>query len=95
MAETLPIVIVARVLGFGDDVAPDLKQAGYAQVELISGFVPDLHIPNLEQEGIHGLAPVIEADGEALNSPEINATSVVWLSPPTRQRGMRSRSGLG
>jgi cytochrome P450 family 144 len=61
VAEPLPMVMVARILGLPDQVAPQLKKQGYAMVERISGFVRENRIPQLEDEGINGLAPVIEA----------------------------------
>jgi cytochrome P450 len=70
VAEPLPMVMVARVLGLPDEVAPALKAQGYAMVERISGFVPEDRIKPLEDEGVNGLAPVIDAylrakEGEA------------------------------
>ena len=61
VAEPLPMVMVARVLGLADELAPQLKKQGYAMVERISGFVPEPRIPELEDEGVNGLTPVIEA----------------------------------
>jgi len=61
VAEPLPMVMVARLLGLADDVAPQLKKQGYAMVERISGFVPEDRISPLEDEGVNGLTPVIEA----------------------------------
>jgi cytochrome P450 len=61
VAEPLPMVMVARILGLPDELAPQLKAQGYAMVERISGFVPEGRIAELENEGVAGLAPVIEA----------------------------------
>jgi cytochrome P450 len=61
VAEPLPMVMVARVLGLADALAPELKRQGYAMVERISGFVPEERIQQLEDEGVNGLTPVIEA----------------------------------
>jgi cytochrome P450 len=61
VAEPLPMVMVARVLGLPDALAPGLKQQGYAMVERISGFVPEDRIQPLEDEGAGGLTPVIDA----------------------------------
>jgi cytochrome P450 len=61
VAEPLPMVMVARILGLPDALAPALKKQGYAMVERISGFVPEDRIPELEDAGINGMAPVIEA----------------------------------
>jgi cytochrome P450 len=61
VAEPLPMVMVARILGLPDELAPDLKKQGYAMVERISGFVPEERIQQLEDDGINGLTAVIEA----------------------------------
>jgi cytochrome P450 len=61
VAEPLPMVMVARILGLPDELAPQLKRQGYAMVERISGFVPEDRIAQLEDEGVNGLTPVIEA----------------------------------
>jgi cytochrome P450 len=61
VAEPLPMVMVARILGLPDELAPVLKSQGYAMVERISGFVSEDQIKPLEDEGVIGLAPVIDA----------------------------------
>ncbi len=61
LAEPLPMVVVARILGLPDELAPALKKQGYAMVERVSGFVPEDRIQPLEDEGVNGLTPVIEA----------------------------------
>jgi cytochrome P450 len=61
VAEPLPMVMVARILGLSDDFGPALKRQGYAMVERISGFVREDQIQVLEDEGVNGLMPVIEA----------------------------------
>ena len=65
VAEPLPMVMVARILGLPDELAPDLKKQGYAMVERISGFVPEHRIEQLENDGINGLAAVIDAYTQA------------------------------
>ncbi len=65
VAEPLPMVMVSRILGLPDDLAPELKKQGYAMVERISGFVPENRIQQLEDDGINGLGKVIEAYTEA------------------------------
>jgi cytochrome P450 len=61
--------MVARVLGLPDAVAPELKRQGYAMVERISGFVPEERIQQLEDDGVNGLMPVIEAYMQAKQGP--------------------------
>jgi cytochrome P450 len=41
IAEPLPMLMVARLLGLSDGDAPALKEQGYAAVEQIGGFVPE------------------------------------------------------
>ena len=65
IAEPLPMVMVARILGLPDSTAPTLKRHGYAMVERISGFVPEGRIQQLEDDGINGLGDVIEAYARA------------------------------
>ncbi|MGI8336282.1 cytochrome P450 [Actinomadura scrupuli] len=65
VAEPLPMVMVARILGLPDALAPELKRQGYAMVERISGFVPEERIQLLEDEGANALAPVLDAYARA------------------------------
>src|SRR5207248_260085 len=41
LAEPLPVIMVARILGLPDALAPQLKEQGYASVEAIGGFVTE------------------------------------------------------
>jgi cytochrome P450 len=68
VAEPLPMVMVARVLGLPDSIAPKLKRQGYAMVERIGGFVPEDKILQLEDAGINGLTTVLEAYAQARQS---------------------------
>jgi len=65
IAEPLPMVMVARILGLPDSTAPELKKQGYAMVERISGFVAEGDVLQLEEDGINGLTSVLEAYAEA------------------------------
>jgi cytochrome P450 len=47
LAEPLPMIMVARILGVPDEKAPALKEQGYASVEAISGFVTDERLAEL------------------------------------------------
>jgi cytochrome P450 len=47
LAEPLPMVMVARILGVADEKAPALKEQGYASVEAIGGFVTDERLDEL------------------------------------------------
>ena len=59
IAEPLPMVMVARLLGVADHAAPILKEQGYASVESISGFVADAQLLVLRDK-IMQLGPIID-----------------------------------
>jgi cytochrome P450 len=61
VAEPLPMVMVARILGLPDSLAPHLKKQGYESLERISGFVSEERISEIEQDSMNDFAPVIEA----------------------------------
>ena len=64
IAEPLPAVMVARILGLADDVWPFLKETGFASVEQIGGFVP--HDRRLElRDLMTRLGPVGDAYARA------------------------------
>jgi cytochrome P450 family 144 len=65
LAEPLPMIMVARILGLPDDAAPRLDEQGYASVEAISGFVADEHLEELGRT-MMDLGPVVDAYIEAL-----------------------------
>jgi cytochrome P450 family 144 len=69
VAEPLPMVMVARLLGFADEQAPQLKRLGYAMVERIGGFVPEERLQQLDVAGLEDMAPVIEAYTRARQNP--------------------------
>ncbi len=60
IAEPLPAVLVARLLGLPDDLAPRLKDIGFASVEQIGGFIPDEQRPVVRDLMID-LGPVADA----------------------------------
>ena len=61
VAEPLPMVMVARILGLPDSLAPRLKKQGYESLERISGFVSEARITEIERDSLNDFAPVIEA----------------------------------
>jgi cytochrome P450 len=79
VAEPLPMIMVARILGLPDALAPELKQQGYAMVERIGGFVPEERIQQLENDGINGLTPVIEAYLQAKDDPGVCADGLIGI----------------
>jgi cytochrome P450 family 144 len=60
LAEPLPMVMVARILGLPDDFAPRLKEQGHASVEAISGFVSDERLDELGRP-MMDVGPVVDA----------------------------------
>ena len=65
VAEPLPMVVVARLLGFTDDDAPWLKRLGYALVDRIGGLASEDELQRLESDGMSELAPLVEAYANA------------------------------
>ena len=67
VAEPLPMIMVARVLGLPDDQAPRLKEQGYASVEAIGGFVSQERLAELGRP-LMDVGPVVDAYLEARES---------------------------
>lgn len=78
VAEPLPMLMVTRLLGVKDDDAPTLKAQGYASVELISGFVDEADIPEL-QARIVEIGPAVDAFSAAVASTSPDSTTIVGL----------------
>ena len=60
LAEQLPMIMVARILGLDDSAAPALKEQGYASVEAISGFVTEERFAELGAPMMN-VGPVVDA----------------------------------
>jgi cytochrome P450 len=60
LAEPLPMIMVARILGLPDEAAPRLKEQGYASVEAISGFVTEQRLQELGRP-MMDVGPVVDA----------------------------------
>jgi cytochrome P450 len=60
LAEPLPMVMVARLLGMPDDAASGLKDQGYAAVDAIGGFASDERLAELSR-AMTDVGPVIAA----------------------------------
>ena len=73
VAEPLPMVMVARLLGFDDDLAPQLKRLGYAMVERIGGLIPDERLAHLDTAGLEDMTPVIDAYTQTRRDPSAPA----------------------
>jgi cytochrome P450 family 144 len=65
VAEPLPMIMVARILGLPDSLAPQLKKQGYESLERISGFVSEERIKVIEGNALADLAVVIDAYTQA------------------------------
>lgn len=76
IAEPLPMVMLARILGAPDDIAPFLKEFGYAAVELTSGFSSDDR--NEEIRGLlFNLGPIGELYGAARAATNPDESTVI------------------
>jgi cytochrome P450 len=78
LAEPLPMIMVARVLGLPDDQAPRLKEQGYASVEAIGGFVSEERLTELGQP-IMDVGPVVDAYLEARESHEYDLETLIGV----------------
>jgi cytochrome P450 len=78
LAEPLPMVMVARILGVDDDQAPALKEQGYASVEAISGFVTDERLAELGAPMMN-VGPVVDKYLEARGAQHYDPESLIGV----------------
>jgi cytochrome P450 len=78
IAEPLPMVVVARLLGVPVSAAPVLKEQGYASVEQISGFVSEERGQLLLQKMME-LGPVIDTYADARSSATPDLSTVIGV----------------
>ncbi len=78
LAEPLPMIMVARILGVGDDAAPALKEQGYASVEAISGFVTDERLAELGTPMMN-VGPVVDAYLEARGAQRYDPATLIGV----------------
>jgi len=78
VAEPLPMIMVARVLGLPDDQAPRLKEQGYASVEAISGFVSEQRLAELGRP-LMDVGPVVDAYLEARASGRYDTETLIGV----------------
>jgi cytochrome P450 len=76
IAEPLPAVMVARLLGLPDETSPQLKEQGYAAVEQIGGFVPDDRAAVLEQK-MTELGPIFDGFAAVRDLAEPDTTTAI------------------
>ena len=87
VAEPVPMVMVARLLGFDDDHAPALKQLGYAMVERIGGLVPEARMQALEASAMADLLPLLEAYAEARNGSDAYGDGIITVVADAARSG--------
>ena len=78
LAEPLPMIMVARVLGLPDDEAPRLKAQGYAAVEAIGGFVSEERLAELGRP-LMDVGPVVDAYLEMRASGEYDPGTLIGV----------------
>jgi cytochrome P450 len=78
LAEPLPMVMVARILGVDDEKAPALKEQGYASVEAISGFVTDERLAELGAPMMN-VGPVVDRYLEARGAQQYDPDSLIGV----------------
>jgi cytochrome P450 len=86
VAEPLPMVMVARILGLPDAAAPRLKEQGYASVEAISGFVSDERLEELGRP-MMDVGPVVDAFIEERASSQHHPGSLLGVCAQAVQDG--------
>jgi cytochrome P450 len=78
LAEPLPMIMVARILGLPGESAPRLKAQGYASVEGISGFVSDERLAELSQQ-IADIGPAAEVYLAARSSERRDLATLIGV----------------
>jgi cytochrome P450 len=86
VAEPLPMVMVARILGLPDAAAPRLKEQGYASVEAIGGFVSDERLAELGRP-MMDVGPVVDAFIEERAAAQHDAGSLLGVCAQAVQDG--------
>jgi cytochrome P450 len=86
LAEPLPMIMVARILGLDDAAAPALKIQGYASVEAISGFVSDERLAELGAPMMN-VGPVVDAYIEARSARQYDPTTLIGVCGQAAEAG--------
>ena len=86
LAEPLPMVMVARILGLPDDAAPELKEQGYASVEGISGFVTDERLRELGRP-MMAVGPVVDAYFASRNAEPRDLATLIGVCAQAAEDG--------
>jgi cytochrome P450 family 144 len=86
LAEPLPMIMVARILGLDDSLAPVLKEQGYASVEAISGFVSDERLAELGTPMMN-VGPVVDVYLEARNAHHYDPNTLIGVCAQAAEAG--------
>jgi cytochrome P450 family 144 len=86
LAEPLPMIMVARIMGLDDASAPALKEQGYASVEAISGFVTDERLAELG-EPMMSVGPVVDAYLAAREAKRFDPNTLVGVCAHAAEAG--------
>ncbi len=86
LAEPLPMIMVARILGLDDGAAPALKEQGYASVEAISGFVSDERLAELGAPMMN-VGPVVDAYLEARDAKQYDPDTLIGVCAQAAEAG--------
>jgi cytochrome P450 len=86
LAEPLPMIMVARILGLDDSFAPALKEQGYASVEAISGFVTDERMAELGAPMMN-VGPVVDAYLEARAAHHYDTETLIGVCAQAAESG--------
>lgn len=86
VAEPLPMIMVARILGLPDELAPQLKAQGYASVEAIGGFVTDDRLAELGAP-MTNVGPIVDAYLAARAAGSFDATTLIGVCAQAVERG--------
>ena len=76
VAEPLPGVMLARLLGAPDEVGPFLQRFGYAAVELTNGLTPDERMEEIHST-LYDLGPIGDLYNEARAGTGPDATTII------------------
>jgi cytochrome P450 len=86
LAEPLPMIMVARILGLDDSLAPALKEQGYASVEAISGFVSDQRLAELGAPMMN-VGPVVDVYLEARAAERYDPNTLIGVCAQAAEVG--------
>jgi cytochrome P450 len=79
VAEPLPMVMVARILGLPDSCAPDLKKMGYDSVERISGMISNERLQELDTTAVN-LDELMSAYSSARQDPTAYSGTMIGIA---------------